>query len=164
MSVYPLLEKLISPARLLLVEDDHAVGRIIRYWLDTQYVCQLTWAETGAAAMRAIEAEKEPFDMVLLNLLLPDMTGADVLRALKRRWDCVPVVVITGFSEAQVAREVLQIGVVAFFNKPFDSTALEHLFRTYKIAARTREDQAYFDEARRGLVSNGTQGLSDLPG
>lgn len=146
--VLQLLQQIIRPARLLLVEDDEVVGDSLKKLLERHYVCTLVWVRTVREAMRIVHEEQDDFDLVLLNLVLPDGTGAEVCEKLKVKWPTVPVIVITGFAETEVARRVLSMGVVAFFSKPFGVESLENIFRTYKISARTREDQNYFDSVR----------------
>lgn len=147
-SVNALLENLIRPAKLLLVEDDERVGEAFSYWLNAKYVCHLVWAKTGEEAVDLVASTRETFDLIFLNLSLPGISGVDVLRQVKQKWPNVPVVLVTGFSNNRMTEEAARLGVVGLFNKPVSGNEFESLFRTYKIKARSREDQRYFDQCR----------------
>jgi DNA-binding NtrC family response regulator len=144
-SVTALLETLIRPPKLLLVEDDEAVGAGIVYWLEHQYECELKWAKTGEDALACID-QLGPFDLIFLNLCLPGISGVDVLRAIKAKWPNVPVVIVTGYTQSNAAQQAAEIGVVGILAKPIDGKALDQVFRTYKVKARTKQDAAYFRE------------------
>lgn len=144
-AVNELLRKLIRPTKLLLVEDDQDVGRAFSYWIHESYVCNLKWVLTGEAALDVINQESD-FDLIFLDLRLPGINGVEVLRHIKAKWPDLPVVIITGWANSTLAHEAASLGVVGLFAKPVDGRALEHLFKTYKIRARTWEDQAYFDQ------------------
>lgn len=143
-SALALLEKLLRPPRILLAEDDEAVGRSIAHWLDSHYECVLVWARTGTEALAAA-AEVQQFDLVFLNLRLPGISGTEVLRRIKAQAPSLPVVLITGFMDAE-ATEAFRLGIVGVMAGPIDANALDAVFATYKIKARTREAQVFFHQ------------------
>lgn len=147
-AVNELLEKLIRPARVLLVEDDPEAGGAFAAWLTNYYVCDLLWVKRGEDAEKAIETTTAPFDIIFLDLILPDVSGVDVLRAIKKKMPDVPVVIVTGAAGSSLAGEAATLGVVGLFSKPFSGDALRNVFRVYKIKARDRFDDAYFQAAR----------------
>lgn len=64
-------------------------------------------------------SEHEP-DFVILDLMLPDGDGADILRDLRTSGSCAKVIVVTGISDAQRMRDVQALGPYRFVRKPFD--------------------------------------------
>lgn len=141
-SVHRLLNYLLRPARILLIEDDGDVARTFQYWLRRSYVCDLTWAASGDQAEQIL-GEGSSYDMIFLNLVLPDVSGVEVLRRIKARMPDTPVVVITGYAHTHLAQEAMTLGVVGFYTKPFDTDSFRELFQTYRIRARAPEDDAY---------------------
>ncbi|MFJ9691683.1 response regulator transcription factor [Kitasatospora sp. NPDC101183] len=99
--------------RVLLVEDDEPVAESLRRGL-VRYGFAVTWVTTGAAAL----AEPEPYDLVLLDLGLPDTDGLDVCRALRRRGG-VPIIVISARSDETDRVVGLEIGADDYVSKPF---------------------------------------------
>lgn len=110
-------------ARVLVVEDDEATRGALRALLnDAGYVCdEASDGERAVAAMR--EAQ---FDLVLLDLDLPGMSGADVHRYLRRdpRTRFLPIVFLTAHSDRQVKLEQIEAGAEDFITKPYDADEL----------------------------------------
>lgn len=98
---------------VLLVEDDEPVAQSLRRGL-TRYGFEVAWVTTGAAAL----AHKEPYDVVLLDLGLPDTDGLDVCRALRERGD-VPIIVISARSDETDRVVGLELGADDYVSKPF---------------------------------------------
>jgi CheY-like chemotaxis protein len=121
----PQVERIAAPpeteahAVLLVIEDESSARDLIRRQAPERF--QLCEARTGAEAIAAARALAP--DAVVLDIGLPDMSGWDVLAALKDdpATRDTPVIVLTGVAER---REALARGAVAHFTKPADRTAL----------------------------------------
>jgi len=117
---------------LLVVEDNDEIGRMLSSALRANGH-SLTWQRTGSSALKA--AEQSPFDLVLLDLGLPDLDGTSVCRELKQRQpDCV-VVMLTARREEMDVIAGLESGADDYLMKPFRMTELlarvrAHLRRT----------------------------------
>src|SRR5256712_14199765 len=107
-------------ARVLVVEDDEATRGALRALLDDAgYVCdEASDGERAVAAMR-----DAPFDLVVLDLGLPGMSGADVHRQLRRdpRTRFLPIVFLTAHSNRQARLAALEAGAEGFIPQPFDA-------------------------------------------
>ncbi|KPI13360.1 two component transcriptional regulator, winged helix family [Actinobacteria bacterium OK006] len=99
--------------RVLLVEDDEPVAESLRRGL-LRYGFQVEWVTTGHAAL----AHQGPYDVVLLDLGLPDTDGLDVCKALRTRGD-VPIIVISARSDETDRVVGLEIGADDYVSKPF---------------------------------------------
>src|SRR5438093_10832332 len=110
-------------ARVLVVEDDEATRSALRALLDDAgYLCdEASDGERAVAAMRDAR-----FDLVLLDLGLPGMSGADVHRELRRdpRTRFMPIVFLTAHSDRQVKLAELEAGAEDFITKPYDADEL----------------------------------------
>src|SRR2546421_12119958 len=110
-------------ARVLVVEDDEATRGALRALLDDAgYVCdEASDGERAVAAMR-----DERFDLVVLDLALPGMSGADVHRLLRRdpRTRFLPIVFLTAHSDRRVRLAELEAGAEDFITKPYDAEEL----------------------------------------
>jgi two-component system, cell cycle response regulator len=78
-------------------------------------------AETGAELLRMLEEAESLPDLLLLDVMMPEMSGLDVLRHLREqeRWGDIPVVLITAATDEQLPVAALQHGAVDFLTKPF---------------------------------------------
>ncbi|MDV7222426.1 response regulator transcription factor [Streptomyces prunicolor] len=99
--------------RVLLVEDDEPVAESLRRGL-IRYGFEVDWVTTGAAAL----AHSAPYDVVLLDLGLPDTDGLDVCKALRARGD-VPIIVISARSDETDRVVGLELGADDYVSKPF---------------------------------------------
>lgn len=99
--------------RVLLVEDDEPVAESLRRGL-SRYGFEVDWVTTGAAAL----AHREPYEVVLLDLGLPDTDGLDVCKALRERGD-VPIIVISARSDETDRVVGLELGADDYVSKPF---------------------------------------------
>ncbi|WP_327316826.1 response regulator transcription factor [Streptomyces sp. NBC_01235] len=98
---------------VLLVEDDEPVAESLRRGLK-RYGFKVDWVATGAAAL----AHSDPYDVVLLDLGLPDTDGLDVCKALRERGD-VPIIVISARSDETDRVVGLELGADDYVSKPF---------------------------------------------
>ncbi|MCZ4607202.1 response regulator transcription factor [Streptomyces sp. Lzd4kr] len=99
--------------RVLLVEDDEPVAESLRRGL-LRYGFEVAWVTTGGAAL----SHSDPYDVVLLDLGLPDADGLDVCRALRERGD-VPIIVISARSDETDRVVGLELGADDYVSKPF---------------------------------------------
>ncbi|MQA60491.1 MAG: response regulator [Actinophytocola sp.] len=101
--------------RILVVDDDPQILRALRINLRARdYAVDV--AADGAAALRS--AVDHPPDLVVLDLGLPDMDGADVIRGL-RGWTAVPIIVLSGRATSQDKVAALDAGADDYVTKPF---------------------------------------------
>jgi len=103
-------------AHLLVVEDDATIGGVLRSSLSA-HGHEVMWAVTGAEALRV--AADQVFDLVLLDLGLPDMDGVDVCRALRSGQPGAVVVVLTARDEEIDVVVGLEAGADDYLTKPF---------------------------------------------
>lgn len=103
-------------ARLLVVEDDVTIGGVLRSSLSA-HGHEVTWATTGAEALTAAAAQV--FELVLLDLGLPDMDGVDVCRAVRKVQPGAVVVVLTARDEEIDVVVGLEAGADDYLTKPF---------------------------------------------
>nr|WP_197973606.1 MULTISPECIES: response regulator transcription factor [Streptomyces] len=96
-----------------MVEDDEPVAESLRRGLK-RYGFEVEWVTTGGAAL----AHQGPYDVVLLDLGLPDTDGLDVCKALRERGD-VPIIVISARSDETDRVVGLELGADDYVSKPF---------------------------------------------
>ncbi|MEO3853371.1 response regulator [Acrocarpospora sp. B8E8] len=121
--------------KVLVVDDDFMVARIhAGYVARTPGFTVVRSAHTGRAALTAV-SENAP-DLVLLDIYLPDMSGLDVLRAIRGLAQPVDVLVITAARDVGTVRAALRGGAVNYLIKPFTAGALSDRLMRYAETRR----------------------------
>lgn len=113
-----------GPLRVLVIEDDPALGRLIQLVL-TQYTEQVSVVRSGQTALSELAAQS--FDAIACDISLPDMSGLDVIERGRRLAPGAGIVAITGFVDVDVAVRSMKAGADDFLGKPFDADILWHL-------------------------------------
>ena len=138
---------------LLVVDDDVSNLIELTQILQTEY--KIFTAKDGSSALE--RAKKSLPDLILLDIIMPDMNGFDVISKMKKdnATKNIPVIFITGISENDNESEGLSIGAVDYIRKPFDATIvtlrvrhqiqmvnlrreLEHAARSSEMASRAK--------------------------
>jgi len=120
--------------RVLVVEDDRTVGQYVARGLaEQQYVVELVG--DGRAALDA--AGSGHFDLVVLDLRLPGMSGLEVLRTLRDRGVGTPVLVLTAQDSVEFKVDALRMGADDYVTKPFAMAEL--LARVEAIGRRPKQ-------------------------
>jgi DNA-binding NtrC family response regulator len=107
--------------RILVVDDEADIRESLETLLCLEgYTVEL--AQNGAEGLRRAEAAN--YDMVLLDLMMPDRSGMEVLREIRERDAETPVFMITAYGSAEVAVSALKNGANDYFSKPWDNEKL----------------------------------------
>ncbi len=126
--------------RILLVEDDELLGNGIRSGL-AQYQYVVDWAKNGLSAWSAIQTEH--FDIIILDLNLPRMSGEEVLKNMRSKNIKIPVIVLTSRDEISTRIRNLDEGADDYIVKPFDlgelCARIRAVHRRLTIAQATTE-------------------------
>jgi DNA-binding response OmpR family regulator len=113
-----------SLGRVLVVDDEPRVGQMLRdVLIELGYVVKV--AVRGAEALRLIPVFQP--DLVLLDLLMPEMSGVEVLDHLRRDHPGVRVVILTANEDVEVAQSTLRRGAFDYVRKPFSIDVLERV-------------------------------------
>jgi two-component system phosphate regulon response regulator PhoB len=123
-------------ANILVVDDEPDISALIAYHLARESY-RVRTADTGGEALRAIEAD--PPDLILLDLMLPELSGLEVLAEIRRReeWREIPVIVLTARREEQERLEGLRLGADDYVAKPFSPQ--EVVLRVAAVLRRVRQ-------------------------
>jgi two-component system response regulator QseB len=112
--------------RLLLAEDDAMIGEAVANGLRREGFT-VDWVRDGRAAETALGVEE--FDLLLLDLGLPAMSGLEVLKALRARGSTLPVLILTARDAVTDKVQGLDAGADDYVVKPFDLTELSARIR-----------------------------------
>jgi two-component system, OmpR family, response regulator len=107
--------------RILLIEDDRVIGSAVREQIEADGH-SVDWAQRLDAAGDALAGAK--FDLLLLDLMLPDGRGIPFLKALRAKGSTVPVIILTALDQISDRIEGLNAGADDYLVKPFDLAEL----------------------------------------
>jgi CheY-like chemotaxis protein len=106
-----------KPVSILLVDDDAGMVDTLTDIFEAVHYRVLA-AGSGAAAMA--ELTRKPFDVVLMDIQMPDLNGVQALRAIKDRAPDLPVIMMTAYTRDELVQEAERISGRAVLRKPLD--------------------------------------------
>lgn len=113
--VFKEAEQIKELENILLVDDDQDIWTILSKALKKEGY-QIITVQSGASALA--EIKEKSFNVVLLDIKLPDMSGLEVLKTIKGKDPNAIVIIITGYSSMETAIEALRYGVYDYLEKP----------------------------------------------
>lgn len=107
---------MLDKGKVLVIDDEEIIRKSCeKILLSEGYAVELS--ESGKKGLKTLR--KEPFDLVLTDLKMPDMDGIEVLKNVKENWPDTEVIVITGYGTVSTALEALRHGAYDYIEKPF---------------------------------------------
>jgi len=122
--------------KVLVVEDDRTVGQYVKRGLEEQ-LNQVDLVDDGADGL--IRASQSEYDVIVLDLRLPGMSGIEVLRTLRDKGDTTPVLVLTAQDAVESKVQALRTGADDYVTKPF---AFEELLARVEALSRRPKGMA----------------------
>lgn len=136
--------------RILLVDDHAIVRQGVRQLLINHGVArEVVEADSGAQAFASLDGD--PFDVVLLDISLPDMNGVEVLKRVKRRAPGTPVMMFSMYREDQYAVRSLKAGAAGYLSKTVTASQMIEAIR--QVAAGRKYVSPALAEALADYVS-----------
>jgi signal transduction histidine kinase len=132
--------------RLLVVEDDPEGARVLRTLLQQAgYLVQV--AHDGATAMRIMEEEGPP-ELLILDWMLPGMTGLEVCHRARQRWDALelPILMVTARTDPESMYAAFDAGASDYVNKPFRGAELRARIGAHLRVRRLAEQHQRIEE------------------
>jgi len=122
-----------SPKRILVIDDEADIRESLETLLELDGF-SVDLAEGGAEGLR--KAESGNYDLILLDLMMADRSGMEVLREIRERDTETPVFMITAYGSVEVAVQALKTGANDYFSKPWDNEKL--LIEINRMIAHSR--------------------------
>lgn len=145
--------------RLLLVEDDHRVAAALSAVL-AKHGLQVTHARSGEEALHALLPDHGPgFDVVLLDLGLPDQDGFEVCSRIRLR-TAIPVIMVTARADVRSRIHGLNLGADDYVVKPYDTGEL--LARIHAVCRRKAQEAPAGPETEGTEAAGGVIGLGPV--
>jgi two-component system response regulator HydG len=128
------------PFKILVVDDEETILRLLREYLESQGYA----VATAAGGQSAVElVQKTAFDLILLDLMMPDLDGLETLREIKRCDKNASVLIMTAYGTIKSAVEAMKIGADDYLIKPLSLEALGLLIQRVRELQNLRQECLY---------------------
>jgi DNA-binding response OmpR family regulator len=131
-------------AKLIIIEDDIKLGQLVKSYLE-KYGHEVTHAEKPSLGFNYLE--NESFELLILDIMLPEMDGFQVLKELRKKSE-LPVIMLTARGEVSDRIVGLELGADDYLPKPFEPRELlarvESILRRSKTSAVVEEEKSEF--------------------
>ncbi|GBD91181.1 transcriptional regulatory protein ZraR [bacterium BMS3Abin04] len=107
---------------IFIVDDEESILKLISHWVKNDWKYKVKTFMNGNDLLDSLY---EGPDLVLLDIMLPDISGIEVLRRIKRNYKNLPVIMLSAQGSIDVALESIRIGAFDYFPKPIDKNRLE---------------------------------------
>ncbi|MBC8512417.1 MAG: response regulator [Dehalococcoidales bacterium] len=129
-----------TKARILVIDDDEVIRSLFKETLEEQGHTVVT---AGTSAEGIDRVKRWDFDLVFLDLKIPEMDGAELIKQLKSINPKLPVTIITGYPDSDTMKKALREGPLGVMDKPFDAQDIiaavnSFLHVTEKTSEKTR--------------------------
>lgn len=121
----------LNTAKILVVDDDQEMRRLLEDVL-TREGCLVMQATNGSEAL--VEIRATPYDVIILDKIMTDMSGLEILPEVKRLQPEAQVILITAFGDRETCVEAMSKGATAYLAKPFGMSVLVQMVKkAYKL-------------------------------
>ncbi len=122
---------------IYIVDDEPAILMMLELWIGKRWGYRVEVFDSGKPFLERLT---EPPDLALLDLMLPDISGVELLKEIKKQYPDVPVIILSAQGSVEVAIETLKLGAADYFNKPIDWPKLEIAIKNcLRLASLSRE-------------------------
>lgn len=128
---------MVPKKHILIVEDEEPLATGIKYNLEAEGY-QVTWAGDGPSALQTLRDSSEQIDLMILDLMLPEMSGYAVCEELRANDQTLPVLILSARTLAEDRKRGFDVGANQYLTKPFDLE--EFLSRVKNLLALHNRD------------------------
>lgn len=147
--------------RILIIDDNKSLVQMIKEYFSDHADIKITLeAYDGAEGFRLIDTKKEEYDIVLLDLIMPNKDGIAVLEEMKKKDINKKVIVLTSYNTQDMIRKVSEMGASYFMLKPFELVDLEN--RIIEVAEGIKYGGKTIDLYHNNLQKSITNTLHEL--
>jgi two-component system response regulator HydG len=134
---------MVGKVRILVVDDELVIRESLHGWLKKSGY-QVDTAEGGSAALAMLE--KTPYDLLFLDIMMPVMSGIEVLEVVKEDYPQTLVVMITAYGSVETAVQAMKRGANDYLLKPFDPDQLSLLTEKLMQQKRIMDENIFLRE------------------
>ena len=146
----------LASSRIMIVDDEPINVKVVRKFLESSGFRNFATTNDATEALGLIEQQSP--DLLLLDIMMPQVSGLDILRQLQERQSSVPVIVLTAADDQRIRQQALDYGAADFLTKPIDVTDLIPRVRNVLAAKAYRDHlQNYAQELEQQVTERTRQ-------
>ena len=147
--------------KVLMIDDNKSIVDMIEeYFSDNEKIKVVKKAYSGLEGIKVIDKNRNDYDVIILDLIMPNKDGIYVLDEMKKRGINKPVIISTSYNQDEMIRKVSEYGVRYFLLKPYDLTDLES--RILELSNFELKENKNINLFHSGLQMSITKILHDL--
>ena len=117
-----------KPVHILVVDDEPVIGQLFKASLN-EHIYQVT---TTLSSLEALElVGNRHFALIFIDLLMPELDGAELFRRIRQMDKNIPVAIITGYPDSDLMRRAMKCGPFTVMQKPFSSDDILNIARSF---------------------------------
>ena len=116
--------------RALVVDDTKNIRILLEKTLELEGFTVET-ASTGSEALDKLRSQE--YDLVFLDIKLPEVSGTEVLRKIRSEGNNTPVIIITAYPTVKNAVDCIQLGAITYLQKPFTADRLKNTLKQFNL-------------------------------
>ncbi len=120
---------------VFILDDEKPILKLLTHWLKNKWGYKVATFETATSMLEKLN-EEEP-SLLLLDIMLPDINGIEVLKSVKKLKEHLSVIMLSAQGNIEVALESLRLGAFDYFTKPIDQDrlekAIENAIKNYEL-------------------------------
>lgn len=142
----------LTDATIMMVDDEPITTEVIQMFLEDAGYRNFVTTDQSTQALNLIDSQHP--DIVLLDLMMPEVSGFDILRGLRsqQRYQHLPVIMLTSTSDSETKLKALELGATDFLAKPVDPSELILRLRN-ALAAKAFHDKLIQQDELTGLIN-----------
>lgn len=133
----------------LVVDDEAYICQLLQRWImEAGYLCKT--AHGGAEALELLE--KYEFSVIITDIMMPEITGLDILKHVARTGDYTPVIIITALEEQESIKQAYALGAYGYMNKPLNQNeVLSNILNALRRRKLEIENKRYSESLEKVL-------------
>ena len=117
------MNRFIKNSSVLIIDDEEEIRKLLKNIFEEEGA-KVELAKSGSEGFSKLM--NTHFDIVLIDLMMPQMDGFEAIRAIRQIDPIIPIIIITGYATQDNIKKCLELGANDYFSKPFD---LQHIVR-----------------------------------
>ncbi|RHG38652.1 response regulator [Fusobacterium varium] len=126
--------------RILITDDEKNIRTTLNYCLTAEGF-EIETASNGAEALNMILEQKKNYDLILLDIKMPDMDGMEVLRRLRATKNKTNIIMMTAYGTIKEAVEAMKLNAIDFISKPFTPEQIRMLVKKVFLREELEEEK-----------------------